>query len=244
MADNAPRAALIIIGNEILSGRTEDKNINHIALELGKIGIRFMEVRVIPDIEDTIVDTVNEMRPKFDYIFTTGGIGPTHDDITTDAIAKAFGVKVVTHPEAFGRLTEYYKDRGGLNEGRSKMAQLPEGAGLIDNPVSTAPGFFVDNVYVMAGIPNVMQAMLDCIKGNLKGGAVIISKELVVYTAESKIATPLRELQERNPEVEIGSYPFVDGVRFGTSLVLRTTNKDSLEAVYSELSELLAEFVE
>jgi molybdenum cofactor synthesis domain-containing protein len=239
MLDNAPRAALIVIGNEILSGRTADKNINHLAQELGKIGVRFMEVRVIPDIEETIVETVNEMRPKFDYIFTTGGIGPTHDDITTDAIAKAFGVKVVTHPEALRRLQEYYKDRGGLNEGRAKMTKMPEGAGLIDNPVSTAPGFVIGNVYVMAGIPNVMQAMFDCLKSSLKGGAVIVSKELKVYTAESKIATPLRELQERNPEVEIGSYPFVDGVRFGTSLVLRATDKAKLEAVFAELEGMM-----
>ncbi|MCE3231949.1 MAG: molybdenum cofactor biosynthesis protein [Rickettsiaceae bacterium] len=239
MVDTAPKAALIVIGNEILSGRTEDKNINYIAKELGKIGIRFAEVRVIPDITKIIVDTVNEMRSKFDYVFTTGGIGPTHDDITTESVAKAFGVPVVSHPEALGLLEEYYKDRGGLNEGRRKMTLLPQGADLIDNPISTAPGFVLGNVYVMAGIPNIMQAMMDSVKSKLKGGALMISRELKVYLTESTIATPLRELQERNPDLDIGSYPFVDGVRFGTSLVLRGTNEGLVNKAYEELEVIV-----
>jgi molybdenum cofactor synthesis domain-containing protein len=241
MPDTAPKAALIVIGNEILSGRTQDKNINHIALELGKLGIRFTEVRVIPDIHQTIIDTVNAMRPQFDYIFTTGGIGPTHDDITTECIAAAFGVPIELNPEAHRRLTEYYKDRGGLNEGRLQMAKLPQGAKLIDNPISTAPGFSIGNVYVMAGIPNVMQAMFDNIKGSLKGGAVIVSSEIKAYVAESKIAAPLKELQQRNPDVEIGSYPFVDGVRFGTSLVMRGIDKAHVDSVTKELEVILSE---
>jgi molybdenum cofactor synthesis domain-containing protein len=237
--DKTPNAALIVIGNEILSGRTADKNINHTAKILGEIGVRFMEVRVIPDVESTIIETVNEVRAKFDYVFTTGGIGPTHDDITTESIAKAFRVKLVKHPEALKRLSDYYK--GELNEGRTKMAILPEGAGLIDNPISVAPGFYIGNVYVMAGIPNVMQAMMDSIKHSLKGGAIMLSKEMVIYSSESKIATPLRELQNRTPDVEIGSYPFVKDLRFGTALVLRSTDKQTLENTYNELEGILGE---
>ena len=237
MTDQAPNAALIIIGNEILSGRTEDKNLNYIAKELGKAGVRFMEVRVIPDIEKEIIATVNELKNKYTYVFTTGGIGPTHDDITSESIAKAFGVSLVKHAETIEKMEEYYN--GELNEGRIKMCMLPEGAEPIENATSVAPGFKIANVYVMAGIPNVMQAMFDSLKGGLKGGDIMIAKELKIYSSESKIALCLSTLQEKHPEVEIGSYPFVKEGRFGVSLVLRTTGRSLLNEVYDELLHVL-----
>lgn len=242
MTDQAPDAALIIIGNEILSGRTEDKNLNYIAKELGKVGVRFMESRVIPDIEQTIIDTVNELKAKYDYVFTTGGIGPTHDDITADSIAKAFGVSVVEHAETMRKMDDYYN--GELNEGRIKMCKLPEGAEPIENATSVAPGFVIANVYVMAGIPNVMQAMFDSIKGSLKGGDIMISKEMKIFSSESKIASPLNSLQEKHPDVEIGSYPFVKDGRFGVSLVIRTTGRQLLNEVYEELQYILKDYGE
>jgi molybdenum cofactor synthesis domain-containing protein len=237
MTSNSPQAAIIVIGNEILSGRTQDKNVNYMALELGKLGIRLLEVRVIPDIRQTIIDTVNEMRAKFDYVFTTGGIGPTHDDITSEAVAAAFGAPLVTHERSLQKMNDYYK--GELNEGRIKMTMLPQGAIPVENPISVAPGFQIGNVFVMAGIPNVMQAMFDSLKGGLKSGAVILSKEMKIFGSESKIAKALRELQERNMDIDIGSYPFVQDAKIGTSLVLRGTDANRLDKVYAELSEVI-----
>ena len=237
MTNNSPTASLLIIGNEILSGRTQDKNLNYIAKGLGEIGIRFMEVRVVPDIHQTIIDTVNDLRAKFDYVFTTGGIGPTHDDITTESISKAFEVEPKINEVSFQKLKEYYK--GELNEGRKKMAILPDGATPINNPISAAPGFYIENVYVMAGIPNVMQAMFDEVKGTLKHGSVLISKEIKTFTTESKISTPLGKLQDEYDNVEIGSYPFIEGSKIGVSLVLRSDDENALNECIEKLKDFL-----
>jgi len=238
MNKQSPTAAMIVIGNEILSGRTQDKNINYIAKGLGDAGIRFLEVRVVPDIEQTIIDTVNELREKFTYVFTTGGIGPTHDDITSESIAKAFGVSLIRHEKSFEKLDEYYK--GELNEGRIKMVMLPDGAVPIENPISVAPGFYIENVYVMAGIPNVMQAMFDSVKAGLKKGEKIISREMKFFTSESKIAKPLSDIQDRNPDIDIGSYPFVEDNKIGTSLVMRGTDSDKIDELYIEMEEIMS----
>lgn len=240
MTQNNPTAALIVIGNEILSGRTQDTNINFIAKQLADMGIRFMEVRVIPDIESTIINTVNELRAIYNYIFTTGGIGPTHDDITTASIAKAFGLKIVRSTDAVEKLRNYYEGSGReLNDARLKMADFPEGSEFLDNPISTAPGFKIGNVFVMAGIPNVMQAMFACAKDWLKHGEKILSKEIIAYVGESVIATPLTAIQDKYPEIEIGSYPFVKEHKFGTSICMRGTDKEKLNSVYAETYEML-----
>jgi molybdenum cofactor synthesis domain-containing protein len=234
----SPIACLLIIGNEILSGRTQDKNLAWLAAQLNIIGIRLGEVRVIPDVEQTIVDVVNECRAKFTYVFTTGGIGPTHDDITTACIAKAFGVPVIMHPEAERRLLAYYKPEQ-VNAARMKMAQTPDGASLIDNPVSIAPGFNMENVYVMAGVPNIMQAMFDSIKHQLRGGASMHSKTVSAFITEGTIAERLGAIQSRHPDVEIGSYPFVRDGKLGTSLVSRATDLAALNAAHDEIRRLL-----
>lgn len=231
-------ACLIIIGNEILSGRTQDKNIQFLATRLNESGIVLKEVRVIPDDEPTIIDTVNSMRALHDYAFTTGGIGPTHDDITSEAIAKAFNTKLTLHPEALKRLLKHYAE-GDLNEARKKMAYVPEGATLIDNPVSSAPGFQMDNVYVMAGVPRIMQAMFDGIKHQLKGGDIIESRQLSVYLPEGKIAQGFSDLQNNYPEIEMGSYPFIRQDRLGTSLVLRGSDIPQLEKAFAGLEEFI-----
>lgn len=239
MTNKSPTASLLIIGNEILSGRTQDKNLNYIAKGLGEIGIRFMEVRVVPDIHQTIIDTVNELRNTFDYVFTTGGIGPTHDDITTESISKAFGVEPKINDASYAKLEKYYK--GELNEGRIKMAILPDGAIPIENPISAAPGFYIENVYVMAGIPNVMQAMFDEVKGTLKHGSVLISKEIKAYTTESKISNPLSDLQDEYDNVEIGSYPFIEGSKIGVSLVFRSDDESALDECLAKMNVILNE---
>ncbi len=237
MTNNAPTASLIIIGNEILSGRTQDQNLNYIAGNLSDIGIKFMEVRVIPDIEEDIIKTVNELRSRFDYVFTTGGIGPTHDDITSDSIAKAFAVENIQNQDAYDKLRAFYQE--DLNDGRLKMTRVPQGARLIENPISAAPGFCIENVYVMAGIPNVMQAMFDNIKGALKTGDPILSKEIKRYVSESKIAACLSQVQDKYNDVEIGSYPFIQDNKIGVSIVLRSSDKGSLGKVFDELNEKL-----
>lgn len=235
------RAALIIIGNEILSGRTQDRNLAYIAQALNDAGVKLMEVRVIPDLEGAIIETVNALRGAFDYVFTTGGIGPTHDDITTAAIAKAFGVNVVRHPEAERRLLKHYTPEQ-VNEARMKMADIPEGATLIDNPVSSAPGFIIGNVYVMAGVPSIMQAMLDQVIPSLKGGLPTRSKTLSANITEGTIAADLTEIQNRYPDVEIGSYPFMKQGRLGTSLVARATDTARLAACAADIQAMLERF--
>lgn len=231
-------ACIIVIGNEILSGRTQDSNIGWLARELNDIGVRLMEARVIPDRTEIIVDTVNACRRGFDYVFTTGGIGPTHDDITADAIARAFGVKIERNAEAEALLTRHY-GKEKLNAARLKMAEVPAGATLVINPVSAAPGFRIENVFVFAGVPAIMQAMFAAIKHELKGGAKMLSKTVSAYVTESMIAEKLTAIQNQFPEVEIGSYPFMRLGKLGTSLVARATDAAKLENAYAQMKALL-----
>ena len=238
MSDRLVTACVIVIGNEILSGRTQDVNIAFLGERLNELGVRLMEARVIPDIEDTIVATVNEARARFAYVFTTGGIGPTHDDITAASIAKAFGVPLTEHPEARAILEAHYPP-GELTEARLRMARTPEGAALIENPVSKAPGFQMDNVFVMAGIPAIMQAMFESLSHRLVGGTPLKSRSVTIYLPESRMAPSLAALQDRYPDVEIGSYPFSREGRFGARLVLRSTEEPRLEAAGAELEAAL-----
>ena len=235
------KAALIIIGNEILSGRTQDKNLSYLANWLNEIGIQLSEVRVIRDEENIIIDTVNHLRSEYDYVFTTGGIGPTHDDITSLSIARAFGVELEINEKALAILKEYYKD-GELTEARMKMTMIPVGAELVDNPVSKAPGFKMDNVFVMAGIPSIMQGMLEGARMFLKGGDVVKSMSIDVFTPESNVAQALTDLQKKYNDVEIGSYPFSKDNRFGTTLVMRSSDEKRLHQCDEELKELMKEY--
>lgn len=229
-------AALVVIGNEVLSGRTRDSNVQAFAKVLGAQGVRLSEVRMVADDRDAIIEAVTTLRARNDYVFTTGGIGPTHDDITTDCVAAAFGLSVSINPEARRRLEAHYGSPEDLNESRLRMARIPEGATLIDNPVSHAPGFRVENVFVMAGVPRIASAMLDTVKHTLRGGAVVHSRAVTAYIREGDIAKPLGEIQDRFPDVEIGSYPFVRGERIGTSVVARGTDPTLAEAVTAEVA--------
>jgi molybdenum cofactor synthesis domain-containing protein len=233
-------ACLIIIGNEILSGRTRDANLPFLAGRLNELGVRLREARVIPDNEATIVATVNECRHRFTYVFTTGGIGPTHDDITADSVAKAFGVRLVRNPEAVRRLREHYAE-GDLNEARLRMANIPEGADLLDNPVSRAPGFRLGNVFVLPGVPTIMQAIFEGFRHQLVGGRPVLSRAVIVYAPEGTIAERLRALQARFPEVEMGSYPFLRRDRLGTSVVLRAVERERIDAAADALWALVRE---
>ena len=235
------KASLIIIGNEILSGRTQDKNLSYLANWLNEIGIQLAEVRVIRDEEEIVVETVNHLRSTYDYVFTTGGIGPTHDDITSLCIAKAFGVELEINSGALGILKEYYKD-GELTDARMKMTKMPVGSELIENPVSRAPGFKMDNVFVLAGIPSIMQGMLEGARKHLAVGDVVKSKSIDVFTPESNVADKLAELQNNYPCVEIGSYPFSKENRFGTSLVLRSEDAELLQKCELELLKIVDKF--
>jgi len=223
MAEGEVTAALLIIGNEILSGRTQDANLAYIALGLNEVGVRLKEVRVVSDDETAIIDALNALRAAYAYVFTTGGIGPTHDDITAACIAKAFGVKLLLNEDAVDRLARQM-DRANLNEARLRMAHIPEGGELIDNPISQAPGFRIGNVYVMAGIPRVMQAMFASIRHSLKGGKKMVSQTIDLYTGEGNVAAGLTEIQNARPDVEIGSYPFSRKGVFGTAIVARGTD--------------------
>ena len=223
-------AALLIIGDEILSGRTKDANLNFLATSLSEIGINLREVRVVPDIESEIIDAVNILRKKFDYIFTSGGIGPTHDDITCESIAKAFGRQAVLNEIALEILNNYYGAEN-VNEARKKMAILPQGASLLDNPVSSAPGFCIENVFVMAGIPKIFQAMFEAAKKQLIGGKKIKAREVVISLTESIIAADFSNLQKKYSEVVMGSYPFEGG----TSLVFRSFDYDLLDCAIAEM---------
>ena len=226
MPETNPTACLLVIGNEVLSGRTQDANIRFLATGLGAIGIPLREVRVIPDVPDTIVTTVNEVRAKFDHVFTTGGIGPTHDDITSECVAAAFGVPWEPHPEAWARMERSYKP-GEFNAARQRMATMPRGATLIDNAMSVAPGFQIGNVYVMAGVPRVMQSMFEWLAPRLKGGAPIVSRSVhVAGLAEGIIAAPLGEVQAKYPDIDIGSYPFYRPSGNGVSIVAKGTDVD------------------
>lgn len=236
-----PTAALIIIGNEILSGRTQDVHTSFLAKELGTIGIRLVEVRIIPDVTEQIIQTIHALRRVVSYVFTTGGIGPTHDDITSAAVAEAFQVRLIRHPDAVQRLKEYYQNQP-LNDARLKMAEIPEGATLIDNPVSSAPGYCIENVYVMAGVPRIMQAMFAAIKPTLHGGEAIYTQELTAYISESRIAAELTAIQNQFPTVEIGSYPFREHQRYGTHLVLRSTHKSDIQQATLQIEALISAY--
>src|SRR5690606_1545104 len=230
-------------GDEILSGRTRDSNLSYIATHLNKIGIQVREARVIPDIEDVIVAAVNELRARYDYVFTTGGLGPTHDDITADAIARAFGVGIDYHPEAVKVLDEHYKETGGeFTKARMRMARLPEGAVMIANPLSKAPGFQIGNVFVMAGIPMIMQVMLDSLTDRLEGGAAMQSRTVTGQIGEGTIAERLGDRQLRPPEVGMGSCPYCRGKSVGTSIVMRAVDARALEKVEQAVVALMREF--
>jgi molybdenum cofactor synthesis domain-containing protein len=227
----APTAAVLLIGNEVLSGRTKDKNLGFIADYLTAMGIDLMEARVVSDSEDDIVTAVNALRARYTYVFTTGGIGPTHDDITADAIAKAFGVGISHHPEASEILLKYFAEMNREpNEARMRMARVPHGATLILNAVSKAPGFKIENVHVMAGVPKIMQAMMDSIAPTLNKGAPVISRTITFQGGEGDVAAPLKAAQEKFPYVSIGSYPFESPQGFATNLVLRSRNEAELQA--------------
>jgi molybdenum cofactor synthesis domain-containing protein len=240
MTDRTVTACLIIIGNEILSGRTQDANLAYLAKRLNEEGVRLVEARVIPDEEARIVETVNEARARYDYVFTTGGIGPTHDDITSESVAKAFGRAYGEHPQARAILDAYYEP-GQLNAARLRMACTPEGAELVENPISRAPGFQVENVFVLAGIPKVMQAMFESLRHRLAGGKPLISRSATVQAPEGRVARGLGRLQAAYPEVEMGSYPFSREGIFATRLVLRATDSARLDAAAEELVQLLGE---
>lgn len=234
-------AALVVIGDEILSGRTQDKNVSQVALWLNDQGIRLVEVRVVPDDMDRIGEAVNTLRAKHDYLFTTGGIGPTHDDITVDAIAAAFGVPVVEHPEARKVLEDYYRHRpGGLTPARLRMARVPEGSELLANPNSGAPGIRIGNVYIMAGVPGITAAMLAAMTGALEGGRPVVSVTVGARAPESDVADLLRETEAANPGVSIGSYPFFKEGRYGSNFVIRSADGDLAHATARQLAEGLS----
>jgi molybdenum cofactor synthesis domain-containing protein len=231
-------ACVLIIGNEILSGRTQDANLAFLAKGLNEAGIRLREARVIPDDGAVIVAAVNEARRNFDYVFTTGGIGPTHDDITAPCMAEAFGVPLILHPEA-KRLLESHYPPGALNEARLRMAHVPEGAVLLPNPISRAPGFRVENVYVLPGVPQIMQAIFSELKHRLRGGAKLYSRNVSCALSEGALAKDLAAMQERYADLEIGSYPYFRRSDFGVTLVLRGTDKDRIAAAIEELKALI-----
>jgi molybdenum cofactor synthesis domain-containing protein len=234
-----PTAAMLVIGDEILSGRTRDTNTHYLAGELTKAGIRLMEARVVADETADIVAAVNALRGRWDHVFTSGGIGPTHDDITADAIAIAFGVPITHRADAMALLAAHY-DRAGLpfNDARQRMARIPDGARLIDNPISTAPGFTIGNVHVMAGVPNIMQAMLASVLPTLQGGAALLSQSLRVSRGEGEIAGPFGALAAEFPDLSMGSYPFTSNGAFGSNLVIRGTDAKQIDAAMQRLQSL------
>jgi molybdenum cofactor synthesis domain-containing protein len=235
-----PSAAILIIGDEILSGRTQDTNSNFLAKKLTDVGINVCEVRVVPDLSGAIVFAVNHLRSKYTYVFTSGGIGPTHDDITADAIARAFGVEISVNEAAKAILSSNYRDgEKSLNEARLRMARIPNGASLIDNPISKAPGFFLDNVYVMAGVPSIFKAMIESIIPTLVGGTPLLSVSVKFLKSEGDIAKNLENIAAKFSDVTIGSYPFSEGGIYGTNVVVRHVNKDILKTVQNELEEFL-----
>ncbi|PXA93322.1 competence/damage-inducible protein A [Nostoc sp. 3335mG] len=239
MTDRIWTAALIVIGDEILSGRTQDKNIAQLATWLNVQGIRLGEVRVVADREEAIVEAVNTLRARNDYVFTTGGIGPTHDDITVDSIAAALGVPVVIHPQARAILEAYYATRGGLTDARLRMARVPEGGELIENRMSGAPGIHVENIFIMAGVPHIAAAMLDTLTGTLEGGLPVVSATLGCWVGESEVAELLRGVERAHDGVAIGSYPFFREGRTGANFVVRATDPALVDACIADLAEQL-----
>ena len=233
-------AGIIIIGNEILSGRTKDTNTSTLATWLNSLGIKVEEVRVIPDKKNIIIETVNLFRNKFKYVFTSGGIGPTHDDITSESISEAFNISYGAHKEAFSILEKYYKP-GEFNDGRQKMAWMPVDANLILNPTSGAPGFYVENVFCLPGVPSILKSMLGGLNNILVGGDPVISKTLNLRTVESEIAKSLSNVQNQNREVEIGSYPFFRAGKLGVSIVLRSTDQNKIDQCNDQILQFIKE---
>ena len=227
-------AIIIVIGNEILSGRTQDVNVSFLSKWLNELGVRVTEVRIIEDKEESIVNCINEVKNRFKYIFTTGGIGPTHDDITSKSIAKAFKLKYDYHKEAYDILEKYYKP-GEFNEGRKKMAKIPDGALLIYNPSSGAPGFIVENVFCLPGVPSILKSMVDGLRDKIIGGKKILSETISIHTVESEIAKSLEDVQNKFKDVEIGSYPFFRLGKIGVSIVMRSTEKNKIDECFKQI---------
>ena len=242
-SNKQPTAAMIVIGNEVLSGRTKDKNIGWVAEQLEQYGIKLVEARIIRDDQETIISTIKEIYNLVDYVFTSGGIGPTHDDITTPAIAKSFDVSVERNKEALRRLQEHYKGTNiELNSARLKMADIPKGATLIDNPVSAAPGFNIQNVYVMAGVPKIMQAMLDGILKNIKFGKKTFSVSIACEIGEGNLAKGIGEIEETESDLEIGCYPWFKSGVIGTNIVVRSINEDMCDRAADKVKKLIIDF--
>ena len=231
-------AAILIIGNEILSGRTQDTNTSTIAVWLNSIGVKVEEVRVIPDVEKIIIDTLNLLKSSYNYVFTTGGIGPTHDDITAESVSKTFGIKYEIHKEAFKILEAYYKP-GEFNKGRQKMCWMPENANLILNPTSGAPGFNVENVFCLPGVPSILKSMLGGLTNTIVGGEPIKSHTISLRTVESEIANSISKVQNQNSDVEIGSYPFFHAGKLGVSIVLRSESQSKIDICNSQILEIV-----
>ena len=231
-------SAILIIGNEILSGRTQDTNTRSLATWLNSIGVKVAEVRVVPDDENMIIETLNFLRITYKYVFTTGGIGPTHDDITAQSVSKAFGKKYEIHKEAFKILEAYYKP-GEFNEGRQKMVWMPEGAELILNPTSGAPGFKIENVFCLPGVPSILKSMLGGLKNKIIGGKPILSHTISLRTVESEIANSLTKVQENNNDVEIGSYPFFQAGKLGVSIVIRSEDQSKIDICNSQILDFV-----
>ncbi|MEC7623239.1 MAG: molybdopterin-binding protein [Pseudomonadota bacterium] len=241
MTERIYTAGLVVIGDEILSGRTHDKNIAQIASWLQVQGIRLSEVRVVPDVIERIVEAVNALREGYDYLFTTGGIGPTDDDITVDAVAAALGVEVVIHPDARAILEKYYADKpGGLNEARLRMARVPKGAELIPNRMSGAPGIKLGNIHLMAGVPHITAGMLDALTGTLEGGLPLLAETIGCWTPESEVADILRQVETAHENCQIGSYPFFREGRVGANFVVRSTSREELRSCVDSLCDGLA----
>ena len=237
-----PTAAMLVIGDEILSGRTRDANMHHLAQELTKVGINLREVRIVSDDRDAIVSALNDLRASHDTVITSGGIGPTHDDITVDAVAAALGREVVIHPEARAILERYYTDKpGGLTEDRLRMARVPEGAELIPNRMSGAPGIRIGSVFLMAGVPHITAGMLDALTGTLEGGAPLLSETMGCWTAESEVAGLLRKIEKAHEDCQIGSYPFFREGKVGANFVIRSTDAQALAACAKDLRDSLSE---
>ncbi|QYJ07850.1 competence/damage-inducible protein A [Qipengyuania flava] len=241
MTERIYTAGLVVIGDEILSGRTHDKNIAQVASWLQVQGIRLSEVRVVPDVIERIVEAVNALREGYDYLFTTGGIGPTHDDITVDAVAEALGVDVVIHPDAKAMLERYYASIGKeLTEARLRMARVPDGAELIPNRMSGAPGIKLGNIHLMAGVPHITSGMLDALTGTLEGGAPLLSETVGCWTPESEVADILRQVEQAHEGCQIGSYPFFREGRVGANFVVRSTSEEELRSCVDSLCDGLA----
>ena len=237
-----PSACALIIGNEILSGRTQDANLNYIARRLAEQGIRLAEARVVPDRKEAIVAALNETRTVYDYIFTTGGIGPTHDDITAECVAAAFGVPLISNPEARAILEELFSARNiEVNEARMRMANTPEGAALVENAISGAPGFRMENVFVLAGVPSIMQAMFEAALEVIPGGVPLTARTVTAYLPEGTLAGPLGDLQTDYPDIDMGSYPFYQVGRHGSSLVLRGMDGSRLDAAVARLMRIVGD---